>query len=296
MYHELSALLLRSFDLAGTTVLGRRLLAKTNGDEGNPMTDHVINTGGAAIRVEESGEGEPALLFLHYWGGSSRTWRSVIGRLGGTSRCIALDQRGWGASIATDERYDLSAMADDVEAVARQLGLRRYVLVGHSMGGKVAQIVAVRRPKELVGLVLIAPAPPTPMPVPEAVRAGMLQSYGSRGGVLQALAVLGGESLSSELREQVIEDTVRGAPGAKSSWTEHGMIQDVTAGLDAVKVAVILVVGDRDQVEHEAALREIFTRFIPQTSFRVLPGIGHLSPLEAPDGLADICKKLLREL
>jgi pimeloyl-ACP methyl ester carboxylesterase len=134
------------------------------------------------------------------------------------------------------------------------------------------------------------------MPVPEAVRAGMLQSYGSREGVLQALAVLGGESLSSELREQVIDDTLRGAPGAKRAWTECGMIQDVAAGLDAVKLPVIVVVGDRDQVEHEAALREIFARFLPQASFRVLQGIGHLSPLEAPEALADACKRLLHAL
>jgi pimeloyl-ACP methyl ester carboxylesterase len=89
------------------------------------MSDHAINTDGAAIRVEESGAGEPALIFLHYWGGSLRTWRGVIDRLGGKSRCIALDQRDWGASIATDGRYDLYAMADDVEAVTRQLDLGR---------------------------------------------------------------------------------------------------------------------------------------------------------------------------
>jgi pimeloyl-ACP methyl ester carboxylesterase len=71
----------------------------------------------------------------------------------------------------------------------------RYVLVGHSMGGKLGQIVAARRPKELVGVVLVAPSRSTPMPVPEAVRAIMLQSYGSREGVFQALAVLGGEAL-----------------------------------------------------------------------------------------------------
>jgi 3-oxoadipate enol-lactonase len=260
------------------------------------MSDRAINTNGAVIHVEESGVGEPAFIFLHYWGGSSQTWRTVIDRLGGKPLSIALDQRGWGASIATEGRYDLSAMADDVEAVARQFGLGRYVMVGHSMGGKVAQIVAARRPKELVGMVLVAPAPPTPMPVPEAVRAGMLQSYGSREGVLQALAVLGGGSLSSELREQVIEDTLRGAPEAKRAWTERGMIQDVTAGLDAVKLPVIVVVGDRDQVEHEATLKDTFAPFIPQTSFLVLQGIGHLSPLEAPDALADACKGLLHSL
>jgi 3-oxoadipate enol-lactonase len=102
-------------------------------------------------------------------------------------------------------------MADDAEAVARTLELSSYVLVGHSMGGKVAQIVATRRPDGLMGLLLVAPAPPTPMPVPEAQRAAMLFSYSSREGVEQALSVLAG---SPKLREQVIEDTLRGAPAA----------------------------------------------------------------------------------
>jgi pimeloyl-ACP methyl ester carboxylesterase len=88
----------------------------------NPMFDRLINTNGAAIRIEESGAGEPGLVFLHYWGGSPRTWRSVINRFGGKPLCNTLDQRGWGASIAADGRYDLSAIAHDVEAVTRQLG------------------------------------------------------------------------------------------------------------------------------------------------------------------------------
>jgi len=102
----------------------------------------IIHTNGAAIQVAETGDGDPALVFLHYWGGSSRTWQDVIDRLGGRPRSIALDQRGWGGSVATDGRYDLSAMADDAETAARTLGLSRYVLVGHSMGGKVAQALA----------------------------------------------------------------------------------------------------------------------------------------------------------
>jgi pimeloyl-ACP methyl ester carboxylesterase len=78
-----------------------------------------------------------------------RAAHDVLQRCGGRPRSIALDQRGWGGSVATDGRYDLSAMADDAETVARTLGLTRYVLVGHSMGDKVAQIVATRRPDGL---------------------------------------------------------------------------------------------------------------------------------------------------
>ena len=147
-------------------------------------------------------------------------------------------------------------MADDVEAVAHAFGLKRYALVGHSMGGKVAQIVAARSPVGLVGLVLIAPAPPTPMPERQEQRAAMLESYASREGVEQALSVLAGRSLSPALREQVIEDTLRGKPDAKRAWTESNMIEDVSTGLEAVTAPVRVVIGDRDQVEHEAALRE----------------------------------------
>jgi pimeloyl-ACP methyl ester carboxylesterase len=260
------------------------------------MSRRIIDTNGAAIQVVEAGAGDPALVFLHYWGGSSRTWQDVFDQLGGRPRSIALDQRGWGGSRAIDGRYDLNAMADDTEAVARTLGLARYVLVGHSMGGKVAQIVAARRPDALIGLVLVAPAPPTPMPVPEAQRAAMLDSYGSREGVEQALSVLAGGPLAPKLREQVIEDTLRGAAGAKRAWTERNMIEDVSAGLSVVTVPATVVIGDRDQVEHELALRETFARFLPQATFRVLQGIGHLSPLEAPKELAEACNALLKGL
>src|SRR6516225_4065941 len=270
-------------------------MASRSGDM-TTMSTRIIQTAGAAIRIAEGGAGEPALVFLHYWGGSARTWQRVIDRLGGQVRWVAINQRGWGGSVATDGRYDLAAMADDVDSVIRALDLRRYVLVGHSMGGKVAQIVAARRPRDLAGLVLVAPAPPTPMPVPAAQRAGMLASYGSREGVLQALEVLAGAPLSNELREQVIEDTLRGAPEAKRAWTDRGMIEDVSACLDAVTIPVSILVGSRDRVEHESALREVFGRLLPQATFRVLEGVGHLSPLEAPGELADACAKLLARL
>jgi pimeloyl-ACP methyl ester carboxylesterase len=260
------------------------------------MSRLTIDTNGAAIQAIESGAGEPALVFLHYWGGSSRTWRGVTDRLAGKARCIALDQRGWGGSVARDGRYTLAAMADDVEAVAQRLGLSGFVLVGHSMGGKVAQIVAGRRPRGLAGLVLVAPAPPTPMPAPEAQRAAMLASYGSRDGVLQALSVLTAEPLPDELREQVIEDTLAGAPEAKRVWTDQGMVEDISDGLMGVTSPTIVVTGDRDQVEHESALREVFGRCLPQATFRPLEGVGHLSPLQAPGAIADACLGMLERL
>jgi len=74
------------------------------------------------------------------------------------------------------------------------------------------------------------------------------------------------------------------------------MIEDLTAGLDGVNVPAMIVIDDRDQVEHEEALREIFARFLPQTTFKGLKGIGHLAPLEAPEALAEACKSFLQTL
>lgn len=67
------------------------------------------------------------------------------------------------------------------------------------------------------------------------------------------------------------------------------MLQDISAGLNRVTLPVKIVVGDRDQVERNRDPRVIFAPFLPQVRFTVFSGVGHLSPLEAPDVLADAC-------
>jgi pimeloyl-ACP methyl ester carboxylesterase len=120
----------------------------------------------------------------------------------------------------------------------------------------------------------------------------MMAPYGSREGVMQALSVLAGSPLSDQLREQVIEDTLRGSPQAKRAWTQHNMIADVSERLDAVTIPVSVVVGDRDQVERQETLQAVLAGFIPHTIFQVLRGIGHLSSLEAPHVVAAISVQL----
>ena len=85
-----------------------------------------LDVNGATLLVEERGvdQGRPALVFLHYWGGSAATWRKVVAGLEGETRCVLLNQRGWGGSKATDGRYDLATMAEDVRSVAEGAGLK----------------------------------------------------------------------------------------------------------------------------------------------------------------------------
>ncbi|MEU0395736.1 alpha/beta fold hydrolase [Streptomyces sp. NPDC006208] len=107
----------------------------------------------------------PALVFLHYWGGSHRTWRPVIEHLSPTQTFVSYDHRGWGESTQVPGPYGIEQLADDAERVIDELDHGEYVVVGHSMGGKVAQVLASRRPAGLKGVVLVAPAPPAPIGV-----------------------------------------------------------------------------------------------------------------------------------
>jgi pimeloyl-ACP methyl ester carboxylesterase len=166
-----------------------------------------------SIHVEEQGHGGLALVFLHYWGGSSRTWRHVTAGLAPSFHTVAIDHRGWGESDAPDTGYSLSDLAADAQGVIAALNLRHYVLIGHSMGGKVAQLMASRRPKGLAGLVLVAPSPPQPMAMPPEARDMMAGAYATRETVEATMDnVLTAKPLSAEDREQVITDSLRGAP------------------------------------------------------------------------------------
>ncbi len=222
--------------------------------------------------------GRPALLFLHYWGGSIRSWLPVMETLSDANRRVAIDFRGWGQSSKDAMDHGLETLADDVIGVISELGLTEFVIIGHSMGGKVAQIVAARRPKGLQSLILVAPAPPTALDAPEEQRQGMIAAYESREGVMGIIADL---PLSDAQREQVIEDALSGSPAAKRAWPEQGMTKDIREQASGITVPVHVIVGSADPVEPEASLREAFGKVIPGAAFTVLAGVGHLAPIEA---------------
>lgn len=76
-----------------------------------------VASNGVALHVEEQGDGELALVFLHYWGGSTRTWKHVTARLAPTLHTVAIDHRGWGQSDAPTDGYGLADLAADAEGV-----------------------------------------------------------------------------------------------------------------------------------------------------------------------------------
>ena len=102
---------------------------------------------------------ELALIFLHGGGLHAHTFDVAGNLLRQHARCIALDQRGHGESDWTPGRYGAEHCADDIAAAVTRLGLKRVVVVGHSMGGIGAVAWAARNPPELAGLVIVDVGP-----------------------------------------------------------------------------------------------------------------------------------------
>ena len=248
-----------------------------------------IASNGIHIHVEDNGAGDLPIIFLHYWGGSSRTWRHVTSELTHSYRTIATDHRGWGQSDAPASGYTLADLAADAQGVIDALGLQHYILVGHSMGGKVAQLLATRRPSGLAGLVLVAPSPPSPMQLPLEARQGMVAAYASRDSIIATVKeVLAGKPLSADDLETVVQDTLRGAASAKTAWPLVMCQEDITAQVGAIDVPTIVIGGELDRVDGIATLEAEVLPRIPHAVLHRLPGTGHLSMLESPNMLAQI--------
>jgi pimeloyl-ACP methyl ester carboxylesterase len=240
-----------------------------------PVYDHRPGTG-------------PTLVLLHYWGGSARTWDLVADRLAGRD-VLAVDFRGWGRSRGLPGPYTLRALADDTSALIDRAGVGDHVLVGHSMGGKVAQLVAADRPAGLRGIVLVAPGPARPAPhVTAAYRERLSHAYDSAQSVAAARdQVLTATDLPETVRARIVEDSRSCADAARVAWPLHGIAEDITARTRAIDVPALVVAGEHDRVEPVDVLRSHLLPHLGDARLTVLPGTGHLIPLEAPAALAD---------
>src|SRR5258706_1501407 len=134
------------------------LLAATAGAQGSkqsPAESRYASLEGARVHYESYGKGREALVLIHGWSCSIDYWRDLIPDLSKRSRVIAIDLPGHGLSDKPEVAYTMDLFARAVDAVMRDAGVKRGVLVGHSMGTPVARQFYRKYPQETLAIVIV---------------------------------------------------------------------------------------------------------------------------------------------
>jgi len=140
---------------------GRRPDDRTKGH------DHTVELDGHAFRYRETGDASaPPLVLLHQLGRDAADWDAVAAALADRFRVLALDLRGHGES-ARAPPFTFEQMRDDVIRIVDALALDRFSLIGHSMGGTVAFLIAEAWSERVDALVVEDTPPPTGANLPE---------------------------------------------------------------------------------------------------------------------------------
>jgi 3-oxoadipate enol-lactonase len=149
-----------------------------------------IDTGRVSLYFEDAGSGGIPVLLLHELGGSSESWRAVIGLLAADRRIIAVDMRCAGRSEKLPGAFGLSDVADDLEALLRVMGLENIDVIGAALGSLAGALLAIRHPARVRRLMLCAVAPDMAGPTLTylAERAGKVRTVGMRGVAEASLA------------------------------------------------------------------------------------------------------------
>lgn len=278
------------------------------------------------ISTPPHGTKSPLLVFLHYWGGSINTWHKLTSpkslfSLSNPYPTVSIDFRGWGQSKgpvngATSADYSITPLASDVVAILSHLKSSQsallengIVLVGHSMGAKVALVTLSLLPIDLKGLikglVLVAPAPPTALILPSDMAEQQRHAYGTKESVAWTVQnVLANPArLTENDIDMLVRDSLVGDTLAKDGWLLHGMREDIVPILDklcsqvdtgTIKVSVLAgeldVVEDKDKVEREV-VQALIARGFP-VAFRFVVDVKHLIPLEDPKAIYDAVNAL----
>ena len=232
--------------------------------------------------------GAPAVVFLHGIGGAARAWAPQIAPFKAAGlHPVALDLPGYGARPAV-ETMDFEGLAADFETTIDRLGLERPALVGHSMGGMIAQTAMRRRPDGYRAAVLVGTSPAFGDSRGEFQRKFIADRLGplEAGATMPELAAsivdgIMGPTPDASGRALAI-DTMAATPASTYRAAIRCIVTfDERTNLRNIGVPVLCLVGQHDR-NAPAPMMERMAAKIPGARYVCLPGAGHLPNLEAP--------------
>lgn len=253
----------------------------------------VVLPGGDALQVRQEGPAKaPTLVLLHGFAGSLHWWQNLVSLLNTRYHVLRFDLLGHGGSSKPGGGYSMEHQAQLVDEALHQLGVRRALIVGHSMGGVVATALATRDRALSAGVALID-SPPTSGSgkLPFTARLIFTPVLGQ---ALYTAAVSNGmvsQGLQSafaphyKVPHQFVSDFWRmtytsydSSHSADAAYLDHASLY---SRLTKLGLPVLAVYGTKDAIVSPRAIREDFAK-IPGAKVVAIPGAGHSPMVEKP--------------
>jgi non-heme chloroperoxidase len=247
---------------------------------------------GTKIAYRTVGNGPTDVLLVHCWGNSSVAFDEMLNGFDARGlRILVPDLRGSGASDRPDSGYSLERHTSDMLAVADHADAKKFVVVGHSMGGQIAMRMACTAQDRIKGSVLLMPVPPSGCPLDEDTTNLFRNSSGNRESVTTIYG-FGSPDMEPETRERMLDDAMQVAKPAIQegfdAWTQASFVD-----LVGETRAPTLVVATDDPFYAPEVQWEKTASVIPGARMAVVPGCGHWGPVERPREIQAVIQAFL---
>ncbi len=250
-----------------------------------------LENGLIRLCCERRGTGLRHVLFVHGWISSRRMWYEVVERLDLTVFTLhLLDFRGCGRSDRPRVGHDLEGYAGDLRTALASISTS-VTLVGHSMGGKVAQYVAAEQPSNLERMILVAPGTACPARPSPRHRALTLETYGSRSRIERFQRSAMQREVSADVMERIVDDALVASYEHWIGWYDSGRGSEFTDRLASIAVPVLAIAGSNDPLVSASQVKRDVTGAIGGALFVQLRDAGHNLPIEAPDDIAEAIRR-----
>ena len=249
------------------------------------------------LNAEVSGPvGGPAVVLLHALGTGRSIWDEVVGLLPASCRVLRFDMRGHGASDVPEPPYAMGALIRDAERMMAHFGLRDAVVVGLSLGGLVAQGLAVKRLDLVRGLVLSNTAAKIGSAAMWGERVAQVQAEGLAAYAPGAMERMFGRRWQEvagmpRVRAMLEGMDARGWVGCASAIAGTDFYTP-TAGL---RLPTLAIAGGLDGTTPPDLVRET-ADLILGSRFHLMRGAGHLPMVEKPAEYAGVIAEFLRSI
>lgn len=241
--------------------------------------------------LSDSGGAGPVLLFVHGWQGDRSIWDPIVERLRDRFRCVAADLRGFGASSSAPGPYTLEQYSEDLRALVKFLGLGRVVVIGHSMGGKVAVRFALDAPELVEALVLVAPVPLGPAGFSEKGVAYLRATAGNAPAAREWLTKTIMAPAPADVLDRLCEIAARASHAAVAESLDSWVVTDLSRQAKGVSAPALVIGFEHDAPER---VREKAAALLPNARFDELPDCAHYAVLEQPARVAERIEAFIR--